>query len=69
VVLAVHFLAGNYTAQVWPYVLVALPAVVLSIVAGVRLSKRINPVAFRRLVLLLLLVLGTWLIVSQWFKN
>jgi uncharacterized membrane protein YfcA len=65
VVLIAHFLAGNYTSQVWQAVLVALPAVVLSIAAGVQLSKRINPATFRRLVLLLLLVLGAWLIVSS----
>ena len=64
VILVAHFLAGNYTSQVWQSVLVALPAVLLSIVAGVRLSKRINPAAFRRLVLLLLLILGVWLILS-----
>ena len=64
VILVAHFLAGNYTSQVWQGALVALPAVLLSIAVGVRLSKRINPAAFRRLVLLLLLILGGWLILS-----
>lgn len=68
VMLVTHFLAGNYTPQVWRGVLVALPAVVLSIAAGVQLSKRIDAAAFRRLVLLLLLLLGAWLIVSNLFR-
>ena len=68
VILVTHFLAGNYTSQVWQSVLVALPAVVLSIAAGVQLSKRIDATAFRRLVLLLLLLLGAWLIVTNLFR-
>jgi uncharacterized membrane protein YfcA len=59
-----HILAGNYTPLVWRNSLVALPAVVLGLLTGLSLDKRISAPTFRRIVLWLLLLLGLWLIVG-----
>jgi uncharacterized membrane protein YfcA len=65
VILISHFLAANFTPLVWQYSLVALPAAALGIVAGLGLDKRINPVTFRKIVLVALLLLGVWLILDS----
>jgi len=59
-----HVLAGNYSAEVLGYTLLALPAVVVGLAAGLALSRRVGAAVFRTMVLWLLLVLGVWLIVS-----
>lgn len=58
VILIAHFLAGGYTAEVWRIVPFALIAALLGIIAGLRLDKRLNPETFRKIVLILLLLLG-----------
>jgi len=65
VILISHFLAANFTPLVWQYGLVALPAAALGIVAGLGLDKRINPLTFRKIVLVALLLLGVWLILDS----
>jgi uncharacterized membrane protein YfcA len=64
VVLGSHALAGAFTSQVWRHWLVALPGLALGIAAGLLLDRRIDPLLFRRLVLILLLVLGLRLILG-----
>lgn len=58
VVIAGHMLSQNYTLEVGQYFLVALPAVVAGTLAGVIAARYINPLAFRRLVFFVLLLLG-----------
>lgn len=62
VVVVVHGFSGNITNIVWQNVLLALPGIILGLVAGFLLSARINPVLFRKLVLILLIILGLGLI-------
>ncbi|MEB3886238.1 sulfite exporter TauE/SafE family protein [Lyngbya sp. CCY1209] len=53
-----HALHGNYTETVFKLFLYALPVMAIAIVAGLSLSKFINPVAFRTLILILLVAVG-----------
>ncbi len=61
-VLINHGLAGNLQPIVWSYYLVALPAILLGIFFGLKLDRRINPDVFRKLVQVLLIVMGLRLI-------
>ena len=63
-IVVTHVLANNYTSDVWRNSLVAFPAMVAGIVAGLFLANRISAPLFRKVVLWLLLVLGVWLIVG-----
>lgn len=57
-----HGLAGNLRPIVWSYYLIALPAIVLGIFLGLRLDRYINPNTFRKMVQMLLIVMGLSLI-------
>lgn len=57
-VISLHTLAGHITAPVAAGYLVALPMLVLGLLAGFRLERHVNPALFRRLVLLLLVLVG-----------
>ena len=61
-VIAGHALSGNLTRLVWVGYLWVLPAIALGILLGTRLDGRINPVVFRKLVLILLIVMGARMI-------
>ena len=61
-VLINHGLAGNLKPIVWSYYLVALPAIGLGIFFGLKLDRRINPDTFRKLVQIMLIVMGLRLI-------
>jgi uncharacterized protein len=61
-VLLNHGLAGNLKPIVWTYYLVALPAIALGIFFGLKLDRRINPDVFRKMVQVLLIVMGLRLI-------
>ena len=61
-VVASHALSGNLTGEVWRLYLWALPVIGIGILAGVSLDKRLDPAFFRKLVLLLLVILGIRLI-------
>lgn len=63
VILLSHVVAGNYTGDVWRFVPFALGAAVLGIFAGTRLDNYLNPESFRKIVLVLLLVLGIRLLI------
>ncbi len=53
-----HALAGHYTAAVWQYMLLGIPPVVLGLILGWTTDRFISPERFRKLVLVLLLVLA-----------
>jgi uncharacterized membrane protein YfcA len=57
-----HALSSHLTPVVWDNYRVALPALGLGLVAGLSLERFINPAAFRKIVLLLLIVMGLRLI-------
>ena len=59
-----HALSRHLTPAVWANFWVAVPATVLGIVVGLGIERRINPVAFRRIVLLLLIIMGLRLILA-----
>lgn len=61
-VLVAHALSGNFTATVSRLFLLSIPAIALGLVAGAVLEGRISGGAFRRLVLIVLAVLGLKLI-------
>ena len=61
-VLINHGLAGNLQPIVWSYYLVALPAILIGIFFGLKLDRRINPDTFRKLVQVLLIIMGVRLI-------
>jgi len=62
IALVAHIVSGNFTAVVWRNYLWALPAIGLGLFVGNQLDKRLNPIQFRKVVLLLLIVLGIRLI-------
>ncbi|MBI4674020.1 MAG: hypothetical protein HY741_20430 [Chloroflexi bacterium] len=62
IVLAGHGVSGNLAAHVWGYFFIALPALAGGIGAGLYLSRRIDPLRFRQIVQVLLIVLGRRLI-------
>jgi uncharacterized membrane protein YfcA len=58
VVIAVHGINGNYSAEVFQNALYALPGIVLGLITGFYLSKRINAQLFHKIVLVALIFLG-----------
>jgi hypothetical protein len=62
IVLTAHALSGNFTATVWQNYLVALPGLALGLVTGLMLDPFIKPQVFRKIVLVLLVMLGLRLI-------
>jgi uncharacterized membrane protein YfcA len=61
-VIANHALRGNFTGPVWQHYLIALPVIVIGLLAGFSLDRWVNPARFRLIVLLLLIVVGGRLI-------
>lgn len=62
--LAAHVISGNVTAVVWQNYLWALPAIGLGLLLGNQVDKWLNPVQFRKVVLILLVILGIRLIMG-----
>lgn len=62
-VIFTHFLSGNFTPVVWYNFFIAIPAILLAMFIGFRLDKYIDPLRFRKIVLIALLVLGIGLII------
>jgi len=58
-----HALSHNFTQAVVKNYLIALPALALGILAGVSLDRIVNPDAFRKIVLVLLLAMGVRMII------
>jgi len=65
VVITSHFLAGHYTQPVLHYALIGLPAMLVGLVVGWSLDKRVNPETFRKMILFLLVVIGVRLILGN----
>jgi uncharacterized membrane protein YfcA len=63
IIVAVHAMSGNLSSDVFRYLLYGLPGLVLGLVAGFLLSKRINPQLFRNTILIALLFLGASLLI------
>ena len=57
-VVLTHALSGNLTPDVWRYFWVSLPAILLGGGIGIILSRFINPAGFRKVVLIMLVILG-----------
>ena len=62
VVITGHALSQHLTPAVWSNFWIALPALALGLAAGFGVERLINPAAFRKIVLLLLIVTGLRLI-------
>lgn len=63
-VIVSHALGGNFTGLVWQRYLIALPIIVIGLLAGFSLDRWVNPARFRLIVLGLLIVLGGRLILA-----
>lgn len=64
VVTTAHIAAGHLTGDVLRGYAVSLPALLIAAIVGFWLSRRINAAAFRRIVLVLLLIIGVRLLLS-----
>lgn len=53
-----HALNGNFTSRVWNLFWWTIPFILVGTVAGLSLDRWLNPVTFRRIVLILLVVMG-----------
>jgi uncharacterized membrane protein YfcA len=62
VVVVSHLLNGNLTSRVWHLFWWMIPSIVFGLIAGLGLDHWLNPLLFRRLVLVLLVVMGIKLI-------
>ncbi len=63
VVVASHAISNNLTPEVWQIALFAVPGLLLGNFAGERLGRYCPPELFRKLVLILLVVLGVQLLI------
>ena len=59
---ASHALSGNFTPQVWNLFWRSLPFIVVGLVAGLSIDRWLNPATFRKMVLVLLVIMGLRLI-------
>jgi uncharacterized membrane protein YfcA len=59
-----HAWNRNFSATILGYFLWSIPAMMIGIIAGTRLDKYIKPEIFRRVVLVLLLIMGMRLILT-----
>ena len=57
-VAASHAINGNFTPQVWSLFFWTLPFLVVGIIAGLSLDRWLSPALFRRIVLMLLVLMG-----------
>lgn len=62
--LTAHLISGNFTAVVWQNFLWTLPGIGLGLFLGGWVDGRINPIQFRKGVLVLLVLLGIRLIIG-----
>ena len=58
IVLLNHAVVGNLTPAVWQTFALALPMILIGLLAGWRLDRRLDPLLFRKLVLGLLIIMG-----------
>lgn len=64
ILIGLHACLGNYTWQLGGYLLAALPGVAGGLVGGLLLSRKINPVIFRKIMLCLVVFLAVRLLVK-----
>jgi uncharacterized membrane protein YfcA len=62
VVMVSHFVVGKITPEVWRLFVVSLPVIGLGLVAGMTLDRWVKPAVFRRIVQILLILMGLRLI-------
>jgi len=62
VVLLAHFYEGNLTSEVWHLFILSIPAILLGLLLGFGLNPYINQEKFRKVVLVLFLVMGVQLL-------
>ncbi len=62
VVMISHLFIGNLTREVWRLFVVSLPAIGLGLLAGMTLDRWVKPALFRRIVQILLILMGLRLI-------
>jgi uncharacterized membrane protein YfcA len=62
-IMIAHALSGNLTTQVWNAFWWTLPFIGIGLLAGLSLDRWLNPTLFRRVVLVLLVVMGIRLMV------
>jgi hypothetical protein len=60
-----HALVGNLTPIVGRGYVLALPAIALGIFIGLKIDRRINPLTFRKIVLVVLIIMGLRLIIGS----
>jgi uncharacterized membrane protein YfcA len=53
-----HWLSGSFTSAVWSNFLISLPALLIGFLLGQSLDKWLHPELFRRIVLVMLVMLG-----------
>ena len=53
-----HAVGDNLNATVWTYYLWCLPAIAAGLILGLVIGRRLDPVVYRKVVLVLLVVLG-----------
>jgi uncharacterized membrane protein YfcA len=64
-VIASHAFSHHLVSVVWRHFWITLPGVVLGVLSGISLDKRLNPTTFRRLVLALLVIMGIRLVLTR----
>ncbi len=62
IVLIGHWIGGNFTAAIWSHFINGLPWLIVGVVAGLGMDRWINPDVFRKIVLVLLVIMGLRLI-------
>lgn len=63
VVVVSHAVSRNLTPEVWRIALIALPALIAGNFAGLFLGRYLKPAVFRKMVLVLMIVLGVQLLI------
>lgn len=61
-----HGIAGLWTKEVFTYYIWCLPAVILAIVIGGAINKKIPSEKFTRYIYFLLIILGIYLLINTW---
>jgi uncharacterized protein len=64
-VIAGHGIAGNFTTEVLSYFAYCMPVVIIAVVLGARLNKKIPAERFHKYIYLILVILGTMLIINS----
>lgn len=65
VVVVGHAAGGNLTSEIWRLALLSIPALIVGLMVGVWLSRRVESATFRKLVLVFLIALGIQLLVNR----